>query len=98
MRLARTVPVPVMRRVHLPTALAVEATKQAEIDAVDPLNGELSFFLICRGINSLPTDQPNMLLLEGVKPGVHEVVVGAITDRNVIALWHGQLSVDREVE
>ena len=95
-KLATMVPVPVIRRVGAPRALGIAATKEVEIDAVDPLNRELSFFAftIGPGITASRMDRPNTLLFQGVKVGVHKLIVGAINQKNVIALWHGEIIVE----
>ena len=94
--LATMVPVPVIRRVGVPSALRIGAPKEVEIDAVDPLNRELSFFAftIGPGITASRMDRPNRLLFEGVKVGVHKLIVGAINQKNVIALWHAEIIVE----
>jgi hypothetical protein len=93
--LAKTVPIPVLQRLAAPQSVRLGQSERLEVEAVDPSGGRLDLFALdgSRGVSATRSESPGIYVVEGREPGTHEVVVGAITAKCVVATWSVQVTV-----
>lgn len=95
LELTEEVSLPLVSDVVSPASVAVGEKAQIEVEAVDPAGGEVTSFAFVTfpRPRALTRQRSNVFLFEGVDLGVNEVIVGAINDENVVALWRQEITV-----